>query len=136
LARTYSARLVALTLGVPTKWVDNLLSHHEVPGVSRVRQGVERRITDVGFLAIEATRLLATELGVPLASAVAIARAAVVARSKTGMRFVTMSDVVVSFPVEAIEQGLRERVVAAVESLGRRPRGRPRTADLHRNEPT
>lgn len=123
--RSYSAKLIALTVGTSLKWVDNLLSHHTLPGVSCGKQGVERQVTDEALLAIEITRMLTSELGVPLGRAAAIASAAVASRSELPPRFVTRSGIAVVFPLAAIEQRLRGRVMEAVEAIGRVPRGRP-----------
>lgn len=123
--RTYNTKLIALTIAVSPKWVDNLLSHHALPGVSRTKQGVERQVTDDGLLAIEMTRMLARELGVPLSRAAAIARIAIASRSESPLRFVTESGIAVVFPLAAIELRLRGRMIEAVEAIGRVPRGRP-----------
>lgn len=125
MARSYSTRLIALTVGTSSKWVDNLLSHHALPGVSRSKQGVQRQVTDEGLLAIEMTRMLTSELGVPLSRAAAIARTAVASRSADPPRFVTESGIAVVFPIAAIELRLRQRMIEAVESIGRVARGRP-----------
>jgi hypothetical protein len=126
MARVYNARLSALTLGVPLKWVDNLLSHRAIPGVSRSRQGVERRISDAGLVAIEIVRLLTTELGIPLGRAAEIARGAVESRSGLEMQFTTPSGVTLRLPIGEIERRVRDRVLNAVEEVARVPRGRPR----------
>lgn len=123
--RTYSTKLIALTIAASPKWVDNLLSHHTLPGVSRTKQGVERQVTDEGLLAIEMTRMLARELGVPLSRAAAISRIAIASRSDMPLRFVTESGIAVVFPLAAIELRLRGRMIEAVEAIGRVPRGRP-----------
>ena len=73
MARSYDVRTVALTLGVSSKWVDNLLSHHRVFGVSGGRQGVQRSVSPDGLLAIELTRQLAQELELPVHRAAALA---------------------------------------------------------------
>ncbi|MEX2154793.1 MAG: hypothetical protein WD825_15735 [Gemmatimonadaceae bacterium] len=126
MARVYSAKLVALTVGVQPKWLDNLLSHHDLPGVSRSRQGLERSINDDGVLAIEVVRALVSELEVPIAKAVSIAQAALAARSPSEMRFVVEPSVSVLFAVLEIEHRLRERIIEAVEAVAHVPRGRPR----------
>lgn len=117
---------MALTLGVPLKWVDNLLSHHSVPGVSQSRQGVERRITDQGLLAIEAIRLLTLELGVPLSRAAEIARSAVMSRAEARMQFVGESGIAIVFPIAETERRLRAKVLEAVDGVASIARGRPR----------
>jgi hypothetical protein len=123
--RSYSAKLIALTVGASLKWVDNLLSHHSLPGVSRGKQGVERQVTDEGLLAIEMTRMLTSELGVPLGRAAGIASTVLASHSESPPRFVTQSGIAVVFPRAAIELRLRGRVIEAVEGVGRVPRGRP-----------
>jgi hypothetical protein len=110
---------------VPLKWVDNLLSHYELPGITRSRQGVARRITDEGLLAVESTRLLTTELGVPVAHAATIAAAAVQSRQDAQMRFLTASGVAIVFPVEDMQRRLHERVLDAVDGVASIRRGRP-----------
>ncbi|MEX2179682.1 MAG: hypothetical protein WD801_13280, partial [Gemmatimonadaceae bacterium] len=118
-------KTVALTVGAPHKWIDNLLSHHRIPGVSGGRQGVDRRITQDGLLAVEVTRMLATELGLPVHRAVALAAVAIETRSEHAMRVETVSGVVLELPVQAIEARLRERLIEAAESVARPRRGRP-----------
>ena len=126
MSRTYSIDLVALTIGLAPKWVDNLLSHHAVPGASRGRQGVQRRITDEGLLAIELIRLLSRELGVPLRRSADLARRALDSRSASEATVSTGSGLTLVFGLRAIEDRLRVRVVEAVDSGARVPRGRPR----------
>lgn len=82
--RAYDVRTVALATGTTVKWVDNLLSHHDVPGVLNARQGVERRVSDGGLFAIEMTRILNREFGVPVRRAVALVRAFMPVRGPLG----------------------------------------------------
>ena len=123
--RSYDIGLVALAVGMRSKWVDNLLSHHELPGVSRSRQGVQRRITDDGLLAIELVRMFAADLDMSVAKATLLARAALDARSENGATLRTPSGIALSLDLDAIERRLTERVVDAVDSVARVPRGRP-----------
>jgi hypothetical protein len=124
--RTYSIDVIALVIGSAPKWVDNLLSHHALPGASRGRQGVQRRITDEGLLAIELTRLLACELAVPLGRSAELARRVLASRSASEVTISTGSGLTLVFSLSAIENRLRARVLEAVESVARVPRGRPR----------
>lgn len=125
MARSYTVKAVALALGVPSKWTDNLLSRHALPGVERSRQGVERRVSDEGLLAIELARILNLELGVSLERAAAIARDMVNSRTASEMGFATPSGLSLHFPVAEIEQRLRQRMMDALEATARVPRGRP-----------
>jgi phospholipid N-methyltransferase len=127
MARSYNVRLVALTLECDPKWVDNLLSHHPLPGVYQSRQGVERRVSDEGLVAIEATRMLACELGLPLAKAVAITSEAMRRRAEIETGVVTTSGIALSLPFASLESRIRARLLEAIEALGRVQRGRPRS---------
>ena len=124
--RTYSVDIIALAIGLPPKWVDNLLSHHTIPGASRGRQGLQRRITEAGLLAIELTRVLSRELGVPLGRSAELARRALESRSVSEATVSTSSGLTVVFNLSTIEIRLRARVLEAVESVAGVPRGRPR----------
>ena len=123
--RAYNPRTVALALDVSPKWVDNLLSHHAIVGVTRARQGVERIISNDGVLAIQLVRLL-TELGLGVADAARIAGEALGTRSADELRFTDTSGIVLIFPVAALERRLRERLIDALDAAPRIPRGRPR----------
>ena len=125
MARSYTVKAVALALGVQSKWTDNLLSRHAIPGVERSRQGIERRVTDDGLLAIELIRILNLELGVSMERAAGIAREAMKSSAPVGMSFVTSSGLSLHFPVADIERRLRERMMDALEATARRRRGRP-----------
>jgi hypothetical protein len=127
-ARTYSIKAIALAIGVTPKWVDNLLSHHPLLGDTRGRQGVQRRIADEGLLAIELAHLLAGELGMSLGRSAELARGALEGRSLTEARVSSDSGVTIVFNLPRIEQRLRVRMLDAMESLARVPRGRPRKA--------
>lgn len=121
--RAYSVRTAALALGVPAKWIDNVLFQHDLPGVVSTRQGVERSISDLGIRILEIVRITSQELGIPTARAVDIA---IQAATDAGARFVSESGAELRFPVDLIEQRLRERLVDAIEATPRVPRGRPR----------
>jgi hypothetical protein len=71
--RAYTVATAALALDMPAKWVDNILSHHAVPGIVQERQGVARKLSIDGLLVLALTTLVAQELGAPIAKAIAIA---------------------------------------------------------------
>ena len=125
MTRGYTVKAVALAIGVPNKWIDNLLSRHALPGVERSRQGVERRVSEGGLLAIELARMLHIELGVSMERAAELAREAMNSRTPSGMSFATSSGLSLHFPVADIERRLRERMIDALEATARRRRGRP-----------
>ena len=123
---SYSVRITAVALGVPTKWVDNVLSQYEIPGVVSSRQGVERSISELGVRVLEIIRMSAQELGLPIARAVLIA---VVATSTADARVTIESGAELRFDLDAIDRRLRERLIDAIEATPRLARGRPRTRD-------
>ena len=123
--RAYSLRLIALTTGVDGRWLDNLLSRHQIPGVSRQRRGVERRINDEALLAIELVRVLNLELGVSMATAVAVA-AHMLAPQSAGM-YRTTSGLTLTLSIAELRQRLRARLLESLEFVARIPRGRPRS---------
>jgi hypothetical protein len=113
-------------MGADIRWVDNLLSRHDLPGILRGRQGVQRSISDQGLLAIELTRLLSQKLGLSVGQSVAIARSVLGARLSGSVRveIAPALSLVVDLPV--LEERLRAQVLQAMESVSRVPRGRPR----------
>jgi hypothetical protein len=124
--RSYSVRVAALTMGVDSKWIDNMLSRHQLPGISRQRRGIERRIDDEGLMAIELMRILNLELGISIAGAVAIT-ATMMAPNSAGI-YRTPSGLTLQVPLSELEARLRTRLDDALESVARVPRGRPRSA--------
>lgn len=125
MARSYNVRITAVITGAPMKWLDNLLSRHELIGVDRLRQGRERRISDHGLLAVEMCRILTLELGLSLRHAVAIANACLRGDLGDELRYSTPSGLSLHFPVVATRARLRERTREAVEMVALTPRGRP-----------
>lgn len=126
--RTYDVRVIALTLDAPIKWIDNLLSHHEVPGCTRDRQGVGRRISDLGLLAIGVVRVLSEELQIPLAAATKLVREAVTGDGIGPLR--TSSGLRIDLPSHQLERDLQDRLRDALEAAPVVARGRPRKRNL------
>lgn len=123
--RSYDVRVVALTIDSPAKWVDNLLSHHDLPGCSGGKQGVARRITDTGLTAIAIVRLLSGDLGIPVSSAVALVRDAGIGSTGSDTSSLrTASGVRIELP-PGFAGTLRDRLLDALQAAPRRPRGRP-----------
>ena len=122
----YSVAVTAFALGVSEKWVDNVLSHHDLPGVIAARQqGVQRGISERGVLAIELVRKLGEELNMPVAAAALVARRILENPSDVESEYVTPSAIRLSVPVAALEHSLRDRLRDALEAVPPRPRGRP-----------
>ena len=122
MARAYTVGTVALALDVPPKWLDNILSHHRIPGVVQERQGVSRKVTSDGFLHLAIAVRLMRELGIPAANALQLAGTLV----ESGGIHRTPSDLSVSLDVTRLRGELETRLAQAVEIAPVPKRGRPR----------
>jgi hypothetical protein len=118
----YDISAAAEALDVPAKQLDNILSRNEIPGVEKKCRGVTRRLSGE---AIATTRLaldLARSLGMPVGAA--LRTALVLTQADRGLAsagpFATLT-----VDVAALRRSTSARLDAAVESVGRRRRGRP-----------
>lgn len=128
MARAYTVGTVALTLGVPVRWVDNILSHHRVSGVVQERQGVSRKVAFEGLLQLSLSLSLIDELEIPAASALRIAGSIL----KAGGRYDTETGITISIDLSQIRADLESRLAQAVEIAPVPRRGRPpRSTALH-----
>ena len=73
MARAYTVATAALALGISVKWLDNVLSHNRVLGVTQERQGISRRLTVEALLVLALVVLLIQELGLPTSKAITLA---------------------------------------------------------------
>ena len=121
MARAYTIATAALTLEMPTKWLDNTLSHIQVAGVQQERQGVARRITIDGLLVLAVATMLINELGIPLASAIELSEKL----ATSGGRYTSPDGVSLQVDLEKLRAGLIERLENAVEIAPIPRRGRP-----------
>ena len=122
---SYTVATTAFAIGVREKWIDNLLSHEELPGVIAGGQGVQRIISERGVVAIELVRALSEELGMTIAAASAIVRETL--RDGVGLDtgFRTRSGIVLHLPVAERAAALRDQMRDALEAVTPRKRGRP-----------
>ena len=132
MARSYDVAAAALTLDVPIKWVDNLLSRHRIPGVEQARQGVTRRLSQHAITSIALVWILCEELGLPVGRAVHLA----VRMTTTEDATLTFGEgsLVLGFDRATVARRLAVRVADAVESAPRRPRGRPRASSRRNSQ--
>jgi len=117
----YTSAAAAIALGVPPKWLDNLLSHNEIYGVDSTSQGVQRRLATSTIEIVAVTRDLAN-LGIPIARAVTMATSLV-----TGAhgQLAAGETVVISVDRAAVQSNVSTRLAHAVEVAPNRRRGRP-----------
>lgn len=119
--RAYTVATAAVTLRMPPKWIDNVLSHHSISGVAKSRQGVSRRLTPRAILNLEIAIRLSDALDIPAGRALRLAHELLqdAAASTTG------KGITVTVDIQAIESDLAERLAHAVEISPVPKRGRP-----------
>jgi hypothetical protein len=123
--RAYTVAAVAVTLKMPPKWVDNVLSHHAVRGVSQKRQGVARRLTPQAVTTLEVALRLCRVLSVPLSRALVLAHE-LVEKGDSSSRLELSHSVAIVVDVVAIASDTAIRLAHAVEVAPTPKRGRPR----------
>src|SRR5438045_5689030 len=111
MARAYIIATAAVALSIPVKWVDNVLSHNRIAGVTQARQGVSRRLSIEGLLALYLILLLTNELG--MTQAVAIQIATELVAGKGG--FVTPGMISIHLDLDAHRHRLLSKLEHAVE---------------------
>jgi len=119
--RAYTIATAALALGMPIKWLDNTLSHHKVLGIHQQRQGVARRLTIDGLLALAVAIVLIKDIAIPLLSALQIADELV----RNNGRYTSPQGVDIQLNLETLKARLFERLENAVEIAPVPKRGRP-----------
>ena len=123
--RAYTVAATAVTLGVSKKWVDNVLSHHQVDGVLQKKQGIARRVTPAGLLTLEIALHLGRSLGVPISRALDLAGRLIAAQG----REVSLGEeptLRARLDIQAFASALSSRVERALEITPTPWRGRPR----------
>ncbi|MGH7665678.1 MAG: hypothetical protein ACRENI_15520 [Gemmatimonadaceae bacterium] len=125
--RAYDLAAAAGALNVDRKWLSNLLSHHHVADVPRLRQGVLRRIPPRAILTLEIAIHLIRGLGIPIVSALDLAERL---READDHSIPIGPGIRLTMDTTSIEAGLDRRLREAAESAvpprrGRPPRHRP-----------
>lgn len=118
----YTTSSAATALGVPPKWIDNLLSHNKIDGVQQAGQGVSRRLSIESVMVIAVTRTFMESLHVPAGYAIEMAERLIV--SPPGG--VALSPAIsVTVDLVGLQQSLLRGLAHAVEVTPHPPRGRP-----------
>lgn len=129
--RAFTTHTAAVALDLDSKWVDNLLSHNDVDGCLRVKQGVGRRLTQRGVLHVAIIADLTRSLRIPVRLACNVARGLLGAAgqgdlSSRGATVLSMtSTLALRLDLDALERSLAPRLALAVETARRPRRGRP-----------
>lgn len=123
--RAYTVAATAVALGVSSKWVDNALSHHQVPGVYQTRQGIARRMTPMALLILDVALRLVRSLGLPLTQALETAQRLIDAGG-AGITLPGALSIEIRADVRTLTKDLNARLERAVEMSPTPRRGRPR----------
>ena len=122
----YTIAAAAVTLGVSRKWVDNVLSHHAVPGVLQTRQGIVRRVTPEGLLNLEVAIRLNRDLALPIGRA--LSAAAQLIESEGGEVSIGKDPPLrVQLDLGVLRRAVNTRLARALEITPTPRRGRPRS---------
>src|SRR5687767_7398304 len=109
--------------------MDNVLSHHSIPGLTIGRQGLQRRIPAETLVVLAIAKRIHRAVGAPLATALELAAAAASmpdGRVPVGSDDSTIpGDLWLSADVEAVRRTLDARLREAVEFGATPRRGRP-----------
>lgn len=120
--RLYSVAVASLAINAPTKWIDNLIAHHEIQDVRSRTRGVARGVSWAGLVRIALIRELHVALGCGVREAVALSDHLL--RAPTGQMMVGRWSTL-GFERRALEEALQRRLAEALESAPRPRRGRP-----------
>lgn len=120
----YTVAATAVTLEMPTKWVDNVLSHYRISGVSQGRQGVSRRLAPQAVLTLDIALRISRALRIPISRALELSEA-LLARPSDVTTVDLGQGVSLSIDLGEVRRELLERLANAVEVAPSPRRGRP-----------
>ncbi len=121
MARAYTVGTVALALDVNTKWLDNILSHFQIAGVTQERQGISRKVSLEAVIELRLALALITDLETPTATALRLANVL----SQSAGQHRTPSGMNIGVDLSTIRAGIEARLAQAVEIAPLPRRGRP-----------
>jgi len=129
----YNTATVAAAIGASPKWLDNLLSHNKVDGVSGGRQGVQRRLSVDAVRIVALAKELIEHAALSAPAAVGIAGMlignAASEHSTTPLQRTQLSPAIwIELDVTALDREISAGLSHAVEVTPHRLRGRPRRA--------
>lgn len=122
--RAYTVAATAVTLEMPGKWVDNTLSHFQVPGVSQSRQGVSRKLTPQAILILAISLRLTRDLGIPFQLALDLAKR-LAELDDAEARLTIGGEISLGINVVSVARDTDARLAHAVEVTPIPRRGRP-----------
>ena len=123
MARLYHVDIARHVTSASHKWVDNLLSHFDIPGVEGGRRGFARRISADGISHIALIRRLTEDLHLGVADAVTLAHRLMHAHS---LPVSVGGGLEVRLDLNEFRTKVERAIADGVESVIPARRGRPR----------
>jgi hypothetical protein len=120
--RFYDIAVASLAIDAPLKWTDNVLSQHDVAGVTQARRGIARRIPHATLLHLALTRELHAALGLGVRDALQLAHQLL---SPAGAAGVQRGSIRLMLDRPLLERAVERRLRDALESAPSPRRGRP-----------
>ena len=118
----YNCASTAAALDVSAKWLDNLLSHNNIDGVTKARQGIPRKLSVEAITTIALVSTLHEHAGIPIANALAIASRALHDHASP----LTLGPgVTLTINRDTLQHDVAARLAAAIEVTPAPRRGRP-----------
>jgi hypothetical protein len=120
--RAYNTSAVAAALGATEKWLDNILTHHDVRGVYSAGQGIPRRMSPDSVVTVHVAKVLMDQMGTPAAAALQAGHQLVA----TG-RVDFEPGLNLAMDRAVVESSLNLKLLHAVQASPPKRRGRPPT---------
>lgn len=122
MARTYHVDVARHAADCDFKWIDNLLSRFDLPGIEGGTQGVARRLTLRGIYHVALVRRLTRELGVSVPAAVTLTTQLL---TTDAIHVELGPHLALHLDRRAFERDVERATEVAAESLAPARRGRP-----------
>jgi hypothetical protein len=118
----YNTSSTATALGIPQKWLDNLLSHNKIEGVYQARQGVSRRLSVEAIAVIAIAYRLSESANIPVSNGVILAERLFYSPQHS----IPLSDgITLTLDRHKLEEEVLQGLAHAVEVTPLPARGRP-----------
>ena len=118
----YSVGIASLVIKAPTKWTDNVLTHHHLPEIASTNRGADRGIPHSGLVRLAIIRLLHQDLGLGVRDAV---RISLEMYNGDGLCMYRRGPISLAIDGLAVERSVETRLAEVLESAPVRRRGRP-----------
>ena len=119
----YNTKTAAIALGVTPKWLDNLLSHNDIPTLHGELQGISRRLSLPAVMTIAVARELIQVLQLPAPTALRLADQLL---TNDDGNVAVSPDLRFTLQRDRFRSSLTEALDRAVEVAPTPRRGRPR----------